>query len=58
MGVFSSRRKLKKYFRAMKRKKGLSNNDLWQLRRYRQTQGKERNYMFEEEEINPKYQKI
>lgn len=54
-GVFTSRRKLKKYLRALKRSKSLSNENLWQLRLYGQTQGLERNYMIETEDINPKY---
>jgi hypothetical protein len=39
----------------LKRSKSLSNENLWQLRLYGQTQGLERNYMIETEDINPKY---
>ena len=55
MGVFTSRRKLRGYLRVLKRKKKLTEEDLFNLKNLLQTQGKKRNYRIEENEVNPKY---
>ncbi|MDR3266215.1 MAG: hypothetical protein LBT24_01410 [Tannerella sp.] len=55
MGVFTNKKALQRYLSGMGKAKMLTKEDLEQLRRDKQTQGKERNYLIEEQEINPKY---
>jgi hypothetical protein len=55
MGVFTNKKALQRYLSGMKKDKKLTIGDLEQLQLYGQTQGKERNYLIEEQETNLKY---
>lgn len=56
VGTFSSRRVLNKYLNFLKQKVRLTEEDMEDIERFNQTQGKVINYSVSEEEINPDFE--
>lgn len=56
VGVFSDRDKLDSYLCEMERQGELTDEDIAILNRIEQTQGRDINYSFTTEKINPKYE--
>ncbi|GAB6013321.1 hypothetical protein [Viscerimonas tarda] len=54
-GVFTGKEPLDAYLSDMKKEELLTDENMEQLRLYRQTQDRERNYVIEEQETNPNY---
>lgn len=55
IGVFSGADELNAYLQKMVRKRRISQDDYEELLSQNQTQGRQDNYMIEEEDVNPKY---
>lgn len=55
VGVFSDADELDIYLKKMVRKRKITQEDYEELLRQNQTQGRQNNFMIEEEELNPKF---